>query len=149
MRTLKYICLLVIGFALIMGCSGDNGKIRKQTPADNNMKLAELRDSWQDYHIYYGTRGYPRPEGIMFDPKNNDTRLVGDSWIKIADQQSLSESISMIQTRYDSAKVEIIEGPDNQFYGYMYYPHWLYIPVKRVDERTLYVSSMPPHASAP
>ena len=149
MRTLKYICLLVIGFALIMGCSGDNGKIRKQTPADNNMKLAELRDSWQDYHIYYGTRGYPRPEGIMFDPKNNDTRLVGDSWIKIADQQSLSEAISMIQTRYDYTKVEIIEGPDNQFYGYMYYPHWLYIPVKRVDERTLYVSSMPPHASAP
>ena len=122
MKTLKFICLLGIGFAFIIGCSGEYGIVKRQPPADNNMTLAELRDSWQDYHIYYGTRGYPRPEGIMFDPKNNDTRLVGESWIKISDQKTLSESISMIQTRYDYAKVEIIEGPDKQIYGYLYIP---------------------------
>jgi hypothetical protein len=149
MNNKKLAGLVILIITFIVSCSGDNGKIRKQTPADNNMTLSELRDSWQDYHIYYGTRGYPRPEGIMFDPKSNDTRLVGESWIKISDQKTLSESISMIQSRYDYAKVEIIEGPDKQNFGYLYYPYWLYIPVKKVNERTLYVSSMPPHASAP
>jgi hypothetical protein len=88
----------------------------------------------------------------MFDPKNNDTRLVGDSWIKIADQQTLSESIGIIQTTYGSYEehqVVLIEGPDGRFFGYMYYP-WkgssygrAEISLEMVDERTLYVGSMP------
>ena len=149
MKTLKYVSLLFIALVFFVSCSGTYGKIKAQNGTEEKMTLAELRENWQDYHLYYGTRGYPRPEGIMFDPKNDDTRLVGDSWIKIADQQSLSEAISMIQNRYDYAKVEIIEGSDKRLYGYIYYPHWLYIPTEMVDERTLYVSSMPPHASAP
>jgi hypothetical protein len=35
MKTLKYICLLVIGFAFIMGCTGDYGIVKTQTPTDN------------------------------------------------------------------------------------------------------------------
>jgi hypothetical protein len=113
------------------------------------MTLAELRENWEEYTIYYSYRWDSRPSAIMFDPKNNGKKLVGDNWYKIEDQEALSETIRIIQEQYDYAKVEIIEGPDNKFFGYMYYPHWLNIPVKMVDERILYVSTLPPYQSAP
>ncbi len=132
-----------------MGCSGNYGKLSKQTGTEDKMTLAELRENWEEYTIYYSYRWDSRPSAIMFDPKNNDKKLVGDSWYKIEDQEALSETIRTIQQQYDYAKVEIIEGPDNKFFGYMYYPYWLHIPVKIVDERTLYVGTLPPYQSAP
>jgi hypothetical protein len=144
-KTLAGIVILI--FVFIMGCSGTNGKIVKQTGTEDKMTLAELRENWEEYTIYYSYRWDSRPSAIMFDPKNNDKKLVGDSWYKIEDQEALSETIRTIQQQYDYAKVEIIEGPDNKFFGYMYYPYWLHIPVKIVDERTLYVSTLPPYKS--
>ena len=147
MKTLKYICLLVIGFAFIMGCSGDYGIVKRQTPTDNKMTLAELRENWEDYHIYYGKPRFSLPRNILFDPKNNETRLVGDGWHKIADQQTLSETISAIQAHWENHEVMIIEGPDKRFFGYMYCS-WTeeyssFTPsvydVKLVDEHTAHV----------
>ncbi len=144
-RRLAGIVILILAF--IMGCSGNYGKLSKQTGTEDKMTLAELRENWEEYTIYYSYRWDSRPSAIMFDPKNNDKKLVGDSWYKIEDQEALSETIRTIQQQYDYAKVEIIEGPDNKFFGYMYYPYWLHIPVKIVDERTLYVSTLPPYKS--
>jgi hypothetical protein len=141
--------ILILIVALVMGCSGTYGKLSKQTGTENKMTLTELRANWEEYTIHYSYRWNSRPAAIMFDPKNNDKKLVGDNWYKIEDQATLSETISIIQQNYDYAKVEIIKGPDNQIFGYIYYPHWLNIPVKMVDKRTLYVSTLPPHQSAP
>lgn len=141
--------IVILIFTLSMGCSGTYGKIMKQTGNENKMTLAELRENWEEYTIYYSYRGDSRPSAIMFDPKNDDKKLVGDSWHKIEDQETLSETISIIQQRYDNAEVEIIEGPDNHVFGYMYYPSYLYVTVKVVDERTLYVMSLPPPKSTP
>ncbi len=141
--------IVILIFTFIMGCSGTYGKIRKQTGTEDEMTLAELRENWEEYTIYYSYRHDSRPAAIMFDPKNDDKKLVGDSWHKIEDQETLSETISIIQQRYDNSEVEIIEGPDNQFFGYMYYPSYLYVPVKVVDERTLYVTTLPPPKSGP
>ena len=101
------------------------------------MTVAELRENLKEYTIYYSNRWNLKPSAIMFDPKNDDKKLVGDSWYKIEDQETLSKTIRKIQQKYNYARVEIIKGPDNQVFGYMYYPHWLYIPVKKVGERTL------------
>ncbi len=143
---------MLIVVLLAIGCSANCGKIRTQTGTDRKITLSELRENWKDYHIYYGTRGDQKPAGIMFDPKNNYTKLVGDSWFKIADQQALSESIDIIQTTYGSyfeRQLMFIEGPDGQFFGYMYYP-WqgssyarAEILLEMVDDKTLYVGSMP------
>ena len=51
--------------------------------------------------------------------------------------------------QYNYAKVSTIKGPNNQFFGYMYYPYWNNLPVKMVDERTLYVGTLPAYGSAP
>ena len=85
----------------------------------------------------------------MFDPKDNGKKLKGDSWIKIEDQEILVEKIKGLQSIYDYAKVHIIEGADNQFFGYMYYGGYFHVSVNIVDEQTLYVSSLPRHKQAP
>ena len=151
MKTLKYICLLVIGFAFIMGCSGDYGIVKRQTPTDNKMTLAELRENWEDYHIYYGKPWGSIPINIMFDPKNDETRLAGDGgWHKIADQQTLSEIMERIEIAWANHEVMIIEGPDRRFFGYMYcswgsggdlrpFSSSVY-DVRLVDEHTVHVS---------
>ena len=123
------------------------GQIKKQTGADDKVTLAELRDNWDDYYIYYGMRSNRYADAIMFDPKDNGKKLEGDSWIKIVDQESLDEKIIELQSIYSHAKVHIIEGVDNQFFGYMYYGGDFHVSVKIVDEETLYVSSLPPYNS--
>jgi len=146
-KKLAGIVILILIF--IMGCSGNYGQIKKQTGADDKVTLSELRDNWDDYDIYYGMRSNRYADAIMFDPKDNGKKLKGDSWIKIEDQETLVEKIKGLQSIYDYAKVHIIEGADNQFFGYMYYGGYFHVSVNIVDEQTLYVSSLPRYKSAP
>ena len=147
MKHIKYVSLMLIVFLLIIaGCSGDYGMLERQTSTDKKMTLAELRENWEDYHIYYSRSGGTTPINIMFDPKNDETRLVGDGWFKIADQKTLSETMERIETVWVNHGVMIIEGPDGRFFGYMYcsWTEWgAFSPggyhAKLVDEHTLYV----------
>ena len=45
--------IAILIFALIMGCSGTNGKIRKQTDTSDKVTLAELSENWGDYGKAY------------------------------------------------------------------------------------------------
>ena len=145
-KRLSGVVILVMAF--IIGCSGDYGLVRRQTPADSKMTLAELIENWEDYHIYYGKPAGSLPKNIMFDPKNNETMIVGDGWHKIADQQTLLETIKAAQTHWEQHEVMVIEGPDRQFFGYMYCS-WDFgigkswtpsiYDVTLVDERTVHV----------
>ena len=146
-KKLAGIVILILIF--IMGCSGNYGQLKKQTGADDKVTLSELRDNWDDYDIYYGMRSNRYADAIMFDPKDNGKKLKGDSWIKIEDQETLVEKIKGLQSIYDYAKVHIIDGADNQFFGYMYYGGYFHVSVNIVDEQTLYVSSLPRYKSAP
>ena len=132
-----------------MGCSANYGQIKKQTGADDKVTIAELRDNWDDYDIYYGMRSNRGTDAIMFDPKDNFQKLEGDSWVKIEDLETLDEKKEELQSIYSYAKVHIIEGVDNQFFGYMYYGGYFHVSVNIVDEQTLYVSSLPVYKSAP
>ena len=134
---------------LIVGCSGPNGNIRKQTDNEDKVTLAELRDNWDDYDIYYSMRSNRWADAIMFDPKDNNTRLTGDSWFKIESQGALDEKIIEVQALYEYKRVFLIVGADNQVYGYMFYPYHLRVPVEIVDDQTLYVGSLRGYGSAP
>ena len=141
--------IAILIFALALGCAGTYGQINKQTAGGNQVTLAELRDNWDEYDIYFGRRSNRYADAIMFDPKNNNTRLTGDSWIKIEDQETLDERIKDVRRVYNWAGVYLIEGADNQLFGYMYYPGYFHVAVSLVDERTLYVSSLPKYKSTP
>jgi hypothetical protein len=135
--------------ALIMGCSGTYGKISKQSGTEKKVTLADLINHRDNYDIYYGRRSNTYADAIMFDPKNNSTKLTGKSWIKIEDQETLNKRIEDMLGIYNYAKIHIIVGADNQFFGYMYYPGHFHVTLKIIDEKTLYVGSLPKYKSAP
>jgi len=146
MNHIKYISLMLIVFLIAIGCAGDYGTLKRQTSSDNKMTLAQLRENWEDYHIYYSKSGGTHPKNIMFDPKNDEKRIVGDAWYKITDQETLSETINEIEIVWDYQDVVIVEGPNGQFFGYVY-SSWntsTFNPRvsvgKLVDEHTLEVS---------
>ena len=95
----KYRFLSVFLLALIIfSCASwqkNYGKIRILPKSQNEVAIQDLVDKWDDYHIYYSDHydgfNVRSPLGIMFDPKNNDTTLVGDRWKKVGDQKALIE----------------------------------------------------------
>jgi hypothetical protein len=149
MNIKKMTGIAIILFALFVGCLGTYGKITKQTGSAPKVTQAELSENWDDYDVYFGMRSGRRASAVIFDPKDNGTQLTGDSWIKIEDSETLSVKIKEIDGQYKHASVNIIEGPDNQAFGFIYYPSYLHLPVKVVDEQTLYVSTLPPYKSTP
>jgi hypothetical protein len=133
---------IILIATLILGCSGTYGKIQTQNKTAEKVTLADLTDHWDNYDIYYARRSSTNVDAIMFDPKNNNTKLTGNSWIKIENQETLNKTLEDIQRIYQWVGIYIIEGFDNQFFGYMYYSGRLHIPVKIIDGKTLYVMSL-------
>jgi hypothetical protein len=79
----------------------------------------------------------------MFDPKKDSKTLLSDKWIKVEDQETVSDLISWIQhTTEFYPRLQRILGPDDQFYGY-FYSGWDHVLIKVVDERTLWVYDLP------
>ena len=82
----KYRFLSVFLITLIIySCASwqkNYGKLRILPESRNEVTIQNLIDKWNDYNIYYSDiyEGYnPRATlGIMFDPKGNNTTLVGD-----------------------------------------------------------------------
>jgi hypothetical protein len=73
---------------IISGCASlqkNYGKLKRLPKDRSEMITQDLIDKREDYDIYYARVGGPSPFGIMFDPKNNDTMLVGDMWKKVED----------------------------------------------------------------
>ena len=112
---------------MVSGCASwqnNHGKIRNLKESQNGVTIQDLVDKWDDYNVYYSDHydGYNirSPLGIMFDPKNNDTTLVGDL--------------------YEPWLNEIL-GPDGRFYGYLYYSYG-FVTLKVVDDKTMYVFNL-------
>ena len=107
----KYRFLSVFLVALIISsCASSQknyGKLRILPESQNEVTIQDLIDKWDDYNIYYSDHydgfNVRSPLGIMFDPKNNDTTLVGDRWKKVSDQKTLIEMTKWIYptTQYE------------------------------------------------
>lgn len=123
----KYIHLTLIGAVsslLIFGCSWlkGYGKVRVLSRHEEKLTIQELKENWKDYTIYYAGLSVGVAAGIMFDPKSDERTLLGDRWIKVEDQETLSKLIDAIESYIEFyPRLHRILGPDNQFYGYMFY----------------------------
>jgi len=146
----KYIFLSVLLIALIIsGCVSwqkNYGKLKIIPNGQNHLTIQNLIDKWNDYNIYYSDQyaGFSvrSPLGIMFDPKNNDTMLVGDRWKKVRDQKTLIEMTQWIYltTQYEPWLNEIL-GPDGRFYGYLYYSYGV-VTLKVVGDKKMYILNL-------
>jgi len=134
------IIVFIVAF-LISGCASFTGygKVRPQPFRGERITIEQLEENWQDYTIRYAGLNVSNPLGIMFDPKNDETTLVGDRWIKVDDKETVSEIISWIKsyTEYNP-QVWTILGPDNRLYGYLFYLEG-HVVVKVINDTTMYV----------
>ena len=90
----KSVASFVVGMvliSLIVGCASDRAKIRKET----TVTISDLAENWKNYDVYYaGSQG--RPIAILFDPKNDGVKLVGDQWTKVDDEGTLSSVVAAV-----------------------------------------------------
>lgn len=151
METLKKYTFISVFLTAMMisSCaswSNNYGKLRIIPKSHNQVTIQDLIDKWEDYNIYYSDKyeGYNvrAALGIMFDPKNNETTLVGDRWKKVENQKDLIEMTKWIysNTQYEPWLNEIL-GPDGKFYGYLYYSYG-FVTLKVVDDNTMYVFNL-------
>ncbi len=135
-------CLILL---LLSGCAAWSeryGKIRYLSYDSDEITIQALLDNWKSYHISYAGLGVRLPLGLMFDPKNNETTLVGDFWKPVTSQQVLKEITQWIypNTRHEP-RISKILGPDGRFYGYLYHSYGA-VFLKQVDDRKIYVYNL-------
>ena len=146
---MKYVSLLLIAFALIMGCTGKYGNLNRQTRSESEATKQQLINDWSDYDIwlrYHMAYEPPRLTVIIFDPKNDDKEiLVESSYIKIKNQEMWTEIVkantssegefTLVWNTYGrgySTGVQEILGLDNQFYGFIIHQQYA-VSLQRVD----------------
>jgi hypothetical protein len=143
-KTMKYLnrFLIVLTIAGCVAWPARYGKIRYFSGGGNEVTIQALIENWEAYHIYYAGLGVRLPLGIMFDPKNNDTTLVGDRWKIVENQQTLLEITRWIypNTQYEPRLSKIL-GPDDQLYGYLYHSYGSVV-LKLIDDRKIYVYNL-------
>lgn len=151
MKTIKkhrflHVILIVL---IISGCaswSKNYGTIKMIPESQNKMTIQTLIEKWDEYDVYYSDKYdgyYPRAAlGVMFDPKNDETTLVGDRWKKVRSQKDLIDITKWIysNTQYEPWLSEIL-GPDGRVYGYLYYSYGG-VTLKMIDDKTMYVFNL-------
>ncbi|MGB6011396.1 MAG: hypothetical protein WBI57_09040 [Desulfobacterales bacterium] len=137
-------CLNVFLIAIVIsGCASwqkNYGKLKTLPKDESEVIIRDLIDKWEDFDIYYTSSGTPLSFGIMFDPKDNDTALVGDMWKKVADKETFLKTVKWI--KHDRLLKEII-GPDGRFYGYIYFSYG-HVTLKMMGDKKMYVFSLEP-----
>lgn len=146
---IKQVKILLIIFLFITGCIGEYGKIARQPDNENKVTIQDLKQKWNQYFVYSGTRDGRWKYALMFDPKGSGSTLTGDSWVKINDETTFLNTLNEVEKIAPDSEVMAIKGPNNKVFGFMYYPSNLHVPVKIIDDTTLYVMSLPKHISAP
>ena len=94
MERKKGVAFFVVGIVLmsiIVGCVQDRAKIRNESA----LTISDLVNNRKNYDVYYaGSPG--RPIGLLFDPKNDGFKLVGDQWRQVEDEGMLSSLVRAV-----------------------------------------------------
>lgn len=129
-----------MGLLLIFfyGCAG-YGKITAR-PWGETVKIGDLASNQDGYDIYYAGWYTVYPPCLIFDPKDDGRKLVGDTWYKAEDPDWISDQISWIKSFSQSfPTIQRIYGPDNGVYGFLYCDGGFRTVAKVVDESTIYI----------
>ena len=153
MKAEKYVNLAVIGLVLIFLMSGcaNYGKFRLESGRAEKMTIQELQENWDDFSIYYADwRSVGWTGGIIFDPKKDDKTLVADKWMKVEDEETLSQVVASIEAKNRYPRLYQILGPNDELYGYMYLGpsrHFVTVTAKVIDSNSLGISDLQPPTS--
>jgi hypothetical protein len=138
--------VLTIAFlaTLTFGCAAPKGygKLGYAQTKEPKMTLEQLVKYSKDYDIYYSGVHDKYVYGVMFDPKNDERKLVGHEWWEpVETQEDLSELILWINVLPFEPMLWKILDRDNQLYGFIYtFRHPVMIKV--IDDRTLWIDEL-------
>ena len=142
----KSLPILIIGIVLLFfseGCFPDRAIIGRQ----HAVTVSDIVDDWHNYDVYYAGSSY-RPIALLFDPKNDGIKLVGDQWTKVEDERTLLNLADAILP--GTTLNSIIIRRNDQLVGYYsrtkytstdyYYHGHTYNPIAReINETTIQV----------
>ena len=118
----KFMTVTVISLFFVFGCSmlKDYGKLRIESGKEG-INVQSLVEDWKDYSVYYAGLSAGNPSAVMFDPEDDDNKLVPDKWVFVEDKKRVSEVVHRLNADIENPpKLWRIMGPDNNLYGYMY-----------------------------
>ena len=139
-KTFPAVAVFMLAF-LMSGCMWLKTYGRLASPSINGHRVTveDLKQNWDDYTVYYTGMSPGNPGGVIFDPKEDNRALVGDRWVKVENQETVSKIIYGVRTDIEFfPALYMILGPDDQFYGYLYFS-WGFPVFKVIDDKTLYV----------
>jgi hypothetical protein len=147
MNLKKHLYLVLITAFLMglpSGCSTMKGygKLGFPQTTEPKMTLDQLVENWKDYDVYYSGVWEGYVYGVMFDPKNDDRKLVGHKWWEpVETQEDLAQMIRWINSFPFEPQLWKILSPDNRLHGFIYtFRHPVMIKV--IDDRTLWVDEL-------
>ena len=158
---MKFTFTIFIGIALAMGCSGGYQHLETSPGNEQNITHQELIDNRSDYNIFFHNRSSAGLGVIIFDPKNDNLKIVVDRyWGVINDEETWSDFEKAYTTPDGHFKmtggvrtptrsreptgVREIWGPDNQQYGLIVHQRlrdWVW--ASQIDENTLKLAWRP------
>jgi len=125
----------------LIGCAG-YGRLRPYPKPDTHWKIQTLVHKASDYETYYFGSNEANAAGILFDPRNNETRLrPGKMWRKIKGSDRIAavvESIDIGDFPHYRPSLYRIFGPDGKSYGYLF-TGWNHVVLKAAGENALSV----------
>jgi len=143
----KFIIFMVVFFIIYFTGCANTVKYQFEsspsyTPTDDSITtIAVLSQHWTDYDIYCSGVNLEHARGILFDPKNDATKLVpkGDEWSKVEDRETYDRLITWTAGPFDyDGRLFRILNPDGQFVGYLYLNiDHSYMGARVVDENTI------------
>jgi hypothetical protein len=148
LKNCLYLLLILVFVAtLTFGCVAPKGygKLGFAQTKEPKMTLDQLVKDWENYDIYYSGVHEDYVFGIMFDPKDDERKLVGHEWWEpVETQEDLRQMILSMNIfkafQYQPMLWKIL-GPDNQLYGFTYTARYPMI-IKVIDDRTLWVDEL-------
>ena len=139
----RSICIMILVIFALTGCSGDYARIKTLPASESKVTQQELIDNWSDYTIWL------RSTVVVFDPKNDDRKIVvGSNWGTVNDQATwegivkanttADGNITPIWANYSMTRVREIRSPDGQLlFGYIIHQQGDLVSARLVDENTM------------
>ena len=141
-----YFCLFaVLLTGLTFGCRATTqyGKLGYTQIEEPKMTLDQLVEDWTDYDIYYSGVWEGYVYGVMFDPKNDNRKLVGHEWwAPVETREDLRQVVRMMDVIPMEPQLWKVLSPDNQFHGFIYTFRDRPVIVKVIDDQTLWVDEL-------
>jgi len=148
-NTNKWIIFLaLLSIVPLIGCA-NSVKLKfesmgsQSTTDGSRTTIHRLAENWTEYDIHYSAISLSSAQGILFDPKNDDRKLVaeGDGWKKVEDQETLNHLLQWNASEFDYiARLTQVVHPNGQFFGYLYLNiEQNFAGFKVIDDKTIAV----------